>query len=150
MGFSQYLDHAAGEAFVAFDWLVGIGVGTEVDGGRDVTTLAELLAQQRDRIALGEDLRLEIETGRKVQVRMRRPRVAIDAAVLTAAIGVDRLLEADVGRIVVRNDRARLLDVGSPFSGAGRHAPAGRGRVLRGPSRRRTTPQRATRSAPPC
>src|SRR5688572_28599959 len=41
---------------------------------------------------------------------MARPRVAVDAAVLAAAVRVDRLREADVGRVVMRDDRARALD----------------------------------------
>src|SRR5258708_11701625 len=41
---------------------------------------------------------------------MARPGVAVDAAVLAAAIGIDRVVEADVRRVVVRNDRARALD----------------------------------------
>src|SRR4051794_330356 len=35
---------------------------------------------------------------------------AIDAAMLTAAEGVDRAVEADVGRIVARQDRLGMLD----------------------------------------
>src|SRR5713226_6035432 len=40
---------------------------------------------------------------------MARARVAVDAAVLAAAVRVDRLLEADVGRVVARDNRARAL-----------------------------------------
>src|SRR5581483_11464116 len=45
-----------------------------------------------------------------LEVGVARPGVAIDAAVLAAAVGIDGLREADVGRVVVRNDRARALD----------------------------------------
>src|SRR5450755_3445410 len=38
---------------------------------------------------------------------MRGPRVAIDAAVFAAAVGIDRLREWYVRRIVVRDDAAR-------------------------------------------
>ena len=41
---------------------------------------------------------------------MARPRIAIDAAVLAAAIGVDRAVEADIGRVVAGDDRARRVD----------------------------------------
>src|SRR5258706_6962892 len=41
---------------------------------------------------------------------MARPRVAVDAAVLASPVGIDRLREADVRRVVARDDRARALD----------------------------------------
>jgi hypothetical protein len=41
---------------------------------------------------------------------MGRPGEAIDAAVLAAAIGIDGTVEGDVGRVVLRDDDARLLD----------------------------------------
>src|SRR5436190_1093839 len=41
---------------------------------------------------------------------MARPGVAVDAAMLAAAIGVDRAVEADIRRVVVRDDGARALD----------------------------------------
>src|SRR4051794_12959873 len=41
---------------------------------------------------------------------MARPRVAVDAAVLATPVWVDRLREAHVRRVVVRDDRARALD----------------------------------------
>src|SRR6185437_4745233 len=37
---------------------------------------------------------------------MRRPRIAIDAAMLAAAIGIDRAVEGDVGRVVPGDDGA--------------------------------------------
>ncbi len=40
---------------------------------------------------------------------MRGARVAVDAAVLAAAIGVDRAVEGDVGAVVARDDGARRL-----------------------------------------
>src|SRR5215216_6867054 len=41
---------------------------------------------------------------------MGRPREAIDAAMLTAAIGIDRTVEADVGRVVAGDDLARGIE----------------------------------------
>src|SRR5450755_2656991 len=38
---------------------------------------------------------------------MRGPRVAIDTTVLAAAVGIDRLRERDIGRIVARDNAAR-------------------------------------------
>src|SRR3546814_16522662 len=41
---------------------------------------------------------------------MGRPRKAVDAAVLAAAIGIDRAIEGDVRRVVVGDDPARGID----------------------------------------
>jgi hypothetical protein len=43
-------------------------------------------------------------------IGVRRPGEAIDAAVLAAAIGVDRAVKADVGRVVAGQDRLGMLD----------------------------------------
>src|SRR3546814_6696108 len=67
----------------------------------------KLLFQQLRRGWLGEQLRLEINAGRQVVIGMGRPCKAVDAAMLAAAIGVDRAIETDVGRIVEGDDRAR-------------------------------------------
>src|SRR6185369_12033122 len=44
------------------------------------------------------------------EIGMGRPRVAVDAAVLAAAIRIDRLRERDVWRLVAGDDRARCVD----------------------------------------
>src|SRR3979409_658658 len=41
---------------------------------------------------------------------MGRPREAVDAAMLAAPVGVDRPIEADIGRVVAGNDLARGID----------------------------------------
>ncbi len=41
---------------------------------------------------------------------MGRAREAIDAAVLAAPVGVDRAVEADIGRIIAGNDRPALVE----------------------------------------
>src|SRR5215831_1103423 len=41
---------------------------------------------------------------------MRGPCVAVDAPVLAPLIRIDRLVERNVGRLVVRDDRPRALD----------------------------------------
>src|SRR5690606_14289252 len=48
--------------------------------------------------------------GRQVQIAVRGPRIAVDAAVFAASVRVDRLVEGDVGRGVARQDAARLLE----------------------------------------
>ena len=93
------------------DRLVGIGVGADRDGPRLVAGLGQLLLQQLRRVRLDEQLRFEIEPGRQPHVGVRRPGEAVGAAVLAAAIGVDRAVEGDVGRLVAGDDLARPLDL---------------------------------------
>src|SRR4029079_15063195 len=59
-------------------------------------------------------LRLEIESGGEPQKGMRRPGEAVDTAVLAAPVGVDRAVEADIGRLVAGDDapRRHFLHVG--------------------------------------
>src|SRR5690606_39747062 len=75
----------------------------------------QFLAQAFGGVGLGEQLRLEVQARRQVEVGMRGPGEAIHAAVLAAAVGIDRLAEADVGRLVAADDatRALLADLGA-------------------------------------
>ena len=70
------------------DRLVGIGGRAEVEHQRLVGALRQHLAQPLRGIHLGDDARLEVEAGREVEVAVRRPRKAIDAAVPAAAMGL--------------------------------------------------------------
>ena len=78
-------------------------------GWQTIARARELGAQQRGGVGLVEDPGLEVDAGREIDVGMARPRVAVDAAVLAAAVGIDRLLEGDVGRVVAGDDAAREL-----------------------------------------
>ena len=73
-----------------------------------VARRGEFFAQQLRGVALGEQLGLEVEAGRKIQVAVGRTRVAVDAAVLATAIRIDRPIEPDVRRFVAADDRAGL------------------------------------------
>src|SRR5262249_42972974 len=50
------------------------------------------------------------EDGREAQIGMGRPRETIDAAMLATAIGVDRQVEGNVGRVVAGDDPAGGID----------------------------------------
>src|SRR5262249_23459335 len=47
--------------------------------------------------------------GREAHVGVRRPGVAVDAAVLAAAVGIDRRRKAHVGAVVAGDDHLGLL-----------------------------------------
>ncbi|MNO97575.1 hypothetical protein D3C76_892890 [compost metagenome] len=100
----QHLQNATGQALLALDRLVGIGVGAEVDRRADVARLAQFLFQHLDGIGLGDQPGLEVDARRQVPIRMAGPRITVDAAVLAAAIGIDRAVEGNVRRLVAGDD----------------------------------------------
>ncbi len=105
----EHLDQSARDAVAAFDRLVAVGIGAESERRDAIAGARELVLQQLDRVGLGEELGLEIEARRELEIGVGRSRVAVDAAVLAAAIGIHRLVERNVGRIVARDDRARAF-----------------------------------------
>ena len=104
---AQHPQDLAGDPELALDRLVGIGVGPHGDDVGAVFRRSEFGRQQLRGIGLEQDPGFEIEAGREAEIGVRRPREAVDAAVLTAAIGIDRPVEADIGRGVARDDGAR-------------------------------------------
>ena len=103
-GFQADLQHLPGQPIACLDRLVWVGVGPHRDRRGLVTALAQLGAKQRGRIRLGKQLGLEIQPGREIVERVAGPRIAIDAAMLAAAIGIDRAVKRDVRRSVAADD----------------------------------------------
>eukprot|EP01136_Pigoraptor_vietnamica_P033088 Opistho-1_new@95607 len=99
--FGEHFEHAAHEPVLALDGLVGVGHGADGEQAGHVARAGELAPQHGGDVALGNQFRLEIETGRKIQEAVAGPRVAVDAAVFAAPVGVEAELETDVGRVVV-------------------------------------------------
>src|SRR5690606_7730810 len=129
-----------GQAQAPLHRLVGVGVDAQGDRLGPVAATGELAAQQLRRVGLGEDLRLEVQARREVEVGVRGPGEAVAAAVLAAAVRVHRAGEAHVRRIVAADDAARglLADLGArarrigPGHGLGRPLPAVVHRLDRG------------------
>ncbi len=92
----QHLQHRARQPQRAVDGLVWVGVGPQRHRPCDVAGFAQLALEQRGDVGLEHDLRLEIEAGRIAEIGVAGPGVAVDAAMLAAAIGIDRAVEADV------------------------------------------------------
>ena len=112
------------------DRLVGVGVGADRDRLEAVAALAR--ARPRARFGasgLAVSRVSKSRPGDRPRKAVGRAGEAVDAAVLAAAVGVDRAVEGDVGALVAGDDRARPLD---------RHLGRGPGRSPpRCPSRRR-------------
>jgi hypothetical protein len=109
-GTLQHLENAAHDLPFALDRLIGIGIGADRDHARLVVRRRQLLFQQLRRVGLGEQFRFEIEPRRQAEIGVGRPREAVDAAMLAAAIGIDRAVEADIGRIVAGDDFSRGIE----------------------------------------
>lgn len=106
-GLGHDLDQLPGQAQPALDWLVGIGVDAQRDRAGLVAGPCQFLAQQLRRIGLGQAAGLEVQPRRLAQIGMRGPRETVRAAVLAAAVGIDRLGEGNVRRLVAADDAAR-------------------------------------------
>ena len=95
---------------LALDGLVGVGVHADRDGLHAVVGRGELLTQLLGGAGFREELGLEVDSRRKAQVGMARASVAKTAAMFTSPIRIDRAIEADVGRVVARDDGFHALD----------------------------------------
>ena len=100
----------AGDPEPPFGRLVRVGIAAERDRTAFISFLAQFRRKQRRRARLVKDAGLEIETGRQAKIRMARTGIAVDAAVLAAAIRVDRAVKPDIRRVVAGDDRARRID----------------------------------------
>ncbi len=100
--FETDFEQLAGDAVIALDRLVGIGIGPHRDRSRRVIRPGERFAQQVCRAGFGEQPGFEIEPRRQIVIGVRGAGEAIDTAVLAAVVGVDRAVEKDVGRLIER------------------------------------------------
>src|SRR6202166_3923417 len=100
----EYFEDASRDLVARLDRLIGIGVGADGDHLRLVTGHRQFLFQELGRLRLHEQLGFKIEAWRETEIGVGRTRVAVDAAVLAAAIGIDRAVEANIGRTVTGDD----------------------------------------------
>ena len=89
------------------DGLIRVGDAAEGEHPRLPPRRHQLPPQELGHVVLDEDLGLEIQARRVAQELMGRPRIAINAAVFTAAVRIDADLEADVGAVVPGDDAPR-------------------------------------------
>ena len=105
----QDLQTAPGDPELSFDWLVRVGDAGEHDDLGFPARAQERLSQQLRRTLLDQYPALEVQSGGEAEVLVGGTGVAVDAAVLAAAVGVQAVLEADVGRVVAREDGPGLV-----------------------------------------
>jgi len=94
------LDHLPGNPQRFLYGLVGIGIAADMDDLRAVAFLRQLPGQQFMGEGFEEQPALEIQTRRQAQIGVSRPSITIDAAVLAAPIGIDRLVKGNIGAVV--------------------------------------------------
>src|SRR5581483_10449063 len=100
--------------------------GAERDHLRNVARAGQLGLEQLGGIDLGVELGLEVEPGRMAEVAVGGAGEAIDAAMLAAPVGIDRLPETDI-RAVVGGDDALghlAIDIGLERGELGQALPA--------------------------
>ena len=124
-----HFEHLPRDPIPRLDRLVGIRIGPHRNRLGAVFGFGQRGAQQIRRVGLGEEPGLEIQPWRQVVIGMRGPREAVNAAVLAAAIGVDRPVEGHVGRLVEAEDRLRVL-LGNLRAQFHRRAPFETGQLL--------------------
>ena len=107
---AQTREDLAGDAELLLERLVGVGVGAHRHHRRAVAAAGELGAEDAGGLGLGGEPGLEVEAGGEAEEGVGGAGEAVDAAVLAAAVGVDRAVEGDVGAVVPGDDRARALD----------------------------------------
>lgn len=79
--FEAHFEYLAGDAVIALNRLIWIGVGAQRNRARLILGFVQRGAQQFGGVWLGEQFGLEIEAGREVVIGMGGPRIAIDATI---------------------------------------------------------------------
>lgn len=105
----HHLDHLPRDQPFALDRLIRVRIHAERDRLGHVARLREFAREQLRGIHLRVDPALEIEPRRQPEIAVRRPREAVNAAVLAAAIRIQRYIERNVGRRIAREDRPGAL-----------------------------------------
>ena len=146
--FGQQLQNRARDFEFALDRLIGIGVDAERDRADAMAGLSQFGAQNLDSVGFGVDFRFEIDARRQAQIRVRRAREAIHAAVLAAAVGIERQAVRNVGRFVRRQNAfgGVMADFGDRNLDRRRRIPAVVKRVAA--ARFEAPDRRADRAAP--
>ncbi len=105
------LEACARESERGFERLVAIGDAAQRHPLAAPSSRVELAAKHLGDVLLDDDLPLEVGAGAPPEVLVVGPRVAIRAAVVAAAVGVEAPAETEVGAVVLHQRRARALPI---------------------------------------
>ena len=103
----QHPETAPGQLKLALNRLVGVGDAAEKDRLGLPGRRGQGFVQQVGRVLFDHKLRFKVQAGRESEPLVGRTGVTIDAAVLTAAVGVEADPKADIGAGVVAEDGPR-------------------------------------------
>ena len=93
----------------AFHRLVAVGYAADRDDFGLPFRRGQFFMQKLGRVFFHHDFGLEVQAGGESEIFVKRPRIAINAAVLAAAVRIDAGFESDIRAVVVRNDRGRPI-----------------------------------------
>ena len=105
----EHREAAPRELEPPLDGLVAVADRAHRDGHRLPVFFGKLAPEQLGRVFLHHDLRLEIEPRGEAEIFVVRPREAVGAAVLAAAVRIQPGAKRDVRRVVEGNDRLRVV-----------------------------------------
>src|ERR1700741_5402108 len=96
IGPRQHLENLAHHSLLPLGRLIRIGVGANGYWFGLIALRQQFALEECRGIRLGKNLGFEIKTGGEPEKGVSRAGVAIDAAMLAAAIGVDRAVERNI------------------------------------------------------
>ena len=106
---AEHFEQTPHQRIALLDRLVGIGIGAEGERRRPVAGGGKLACERLGGAGAGDEAGFEIQPRRQAEKGVAWPGEAVDAAVLAAAIGVDRAVETQIGRGVAGDHPARPL-----------------------------------------
>src|SRR5678815_4407568 len=107
----QHLEARARELQPALYGLIRIGHAAEANPLRRPRLREKLVSKENRRVFLDEDLALKIDPRRKAEVLVIRPGIAIDTAVLAAAVRVEIDRHPGIRAVVVAQDALRGIPI---------------------------------------
>lgn len=105
-GLCHDFEASAGDLEFGFDGLIAVGHAGHDDGLAGPLGFGEFFAEEIGCVGLGDDACFKVQAGGQAEVFVGGSGVAVDAAMLASAVGIEGPTEADVGRLDVVDDRA--------------------------------------------
>ncbi len=104
IGARQYFEHLAHHLLLALDRLIGVGIGADCDGFGGIARRRQFALEEAGRVDFCKQPCLEIEARGQAEIGVGGACETIDAAMLATAIGIDRPVEGNIGRLIPGDD----------------------------------------------